>query len=133
MAFTPVSGSVAILKGGTNSNTTFAAINWSGNIDGKLKDVSNFRDGRFRLKTLQDSTWSFTVVHDSGAAEYLSANGNIVDGSVMTLKAYTDNTNSFQVPVMIATVGPKNEGPEGTVMVDVTAMQHNGVVTYPSG
>lgn len=135
MAFTPIAGSTAIIKTiQGNTNTTLAAINWSLPIDGKLKDVSNFRDGRFRVKTLQDSTLTFTVVHDAGAPEYLAANGQLVDGQVLSVQCYTGtNSNAyFAVPCMVSTVGPKNEGVEGVVMYDVTALQHNGTITYPT-
>ena len=134
MAFTPTAGPNAVIKTNfNNANTTLAAINWSLPIDAKLKDVSNFRDGRFRVKTLQDSTLSFTVVHDASAPEYLTANGGLVDGQAITAYCFTaNNANAaFTVPCMVSTVGPKNEGPEGVVMYDVTAAQHNGTITYP--
>jgi hypothetical protein len=135
MAFTPVAGQTAIIRTVVgNTNTSLAAINWTLTIDSKAKDVSNFRDGRFRVKTLQDSTLNFTVVHDAGAPEYLSANGSLIDGQVMTAYCYTNaavNT-AFTVPCIVMTVGPKNEGVEGVVMYDVTAAQHNGTITYPT-
>lgn len=135
MPFTPVAGSTAIIKlTQGNTNTVLPAINWNLPIDGKLKDVSNFRDGRFRCKTLQDSTLTFTVVHDAGAPEYLSGNGQLVDGQVINAQCFTgSNSNAyFNVPCMVSTVGPKNEGVEGVVMYDVTALQHNGTVGYPT-
>ena len=68
MAFTPVAGSNAKIVFVTNgSNSNWAAINWSLGIDPKAKDVSNFRDGRFRCKTLTDTTLTFTVIHDAAA------------------------------------------------------------------
>ena len=136
MPFTPEAGKTAIIKTIVgNTTTTLAAINWTLNIDSKAKDVSNFRDGRFRVKTLQDSTLNFTVVHDSSAPEYLSANGTLVDGQALTAQCYPSaNTNAntaFVVPAIVLTVGPKNEGPEGVVMYDVSCAQHNGTITYP--
>ncbi len=137
MPFTPEAGKTAkIITVFNNTNTTLAAINWTLNIDAKAKDVSNFRDGRFRVKTLQDSTLNFTIVHDSTAPEYLTANGGLIDGQVISAQCFTSsNTNTstaFIVPCMVQTVGPKNEGPEGVVMYDVTAAQHNGTITYPT-
>ncbi len=135
MAYTPIAGSNAkIIISANNSNANTAAINWTLNIDAKAKDVSNFRDGRFRVKTLQDSTLSFTVVHDAGAPEYLAANGLMIDGQVITAYCYTgaNSNQAYTVPAIITSVGPKNEGVEGVVMHDVTAMQHNGTIGYPT-
>ena len=118
-----------------NSNTELAAVNWNLNVDPKAKDISNFRDGRLRAKTLQDATVTCTVVHDTSAAAYLAANGSLIDGQVMTVYCYTGNsTNSnyaFIVPAMITAVNPKNGGVEDVVMIDITAALHNGTVTYP--
>lgn len=136
MPFTPEAGKTAIIKTVSgNTTTTHPAINWTLKIDSKAKDVSNFRDGRFRTKTLQDSTLEFTVVHDSAAPSYLAANGTLVDGQAITAQCFpSSNTNTntaFIVPAIVLTVGPKNEGPEGVVMYDVTCAQHNGTITYP--
>ena len=129
----PIKGQTAVIRTVVgNTNTNLAAINWTLNIDGKLKDVSNFRDGRFRAKTLQDATVSFTVVHDGSAAAYLAANGSLIDGQAMSIYCYTNTAAYFTVPAMVSTVSPKNEGVEGVVMIDVTAVMHNGTVTYAS-
>jgi hypothetical protein len=137
MALTPIAGQFGKLVTQFNStNTTAAAINWNLTVDPKAKDVSNFRDGRFRAKTLQDATWSATIVHDSAAAEYLAANGGLVDGQIVTAYLYVGNSSSnanyaFTVPSMITSVGPKNEGVEGVIMYEVQGALHNGTVTYP--
>ncbi len=136
MPFTPTGPGAKIITVFNNTNTTAAAINWTLAIDPKPKDVSNFRDGRFRLKTLQDATLSFTVVHDSSAPEYLASGGALVDGQVIVAQCFTSsNTNTataFIVPCMVTSVSAKNEGVEGVVMYDVTAMLHNGAITYPT-
>lgn len=135
MPFTPIAGSVAKIITNTNStNSTLPAINWTLDIDPKAKDVSNFRDGRFRVATLQDSTLTFTVVHDASAPEYLASGGLLVDGRVITAYCYTgaNSNQAYTVPAIITSVGVKNEGVEGVVMHDVTAMQHNGTITYPT-
>ncbi len=137
MSFTPTAGPNAkIITVFNNTNTTLAAINWTLSIDAKAKDVSNFRDGRFRVKTLQDSTLNFTLVHDSASPENLAANGGLIDGQIISAQCFTSaNTNTataYIVPCIVMTVGPKNEGPEGVVMFDVTAAQHNGTITYPT-
>ncbi len=137
MPFTPEAGKTAIIKTAFNStNTTLAAINWTLAIDPKAKDVSNFRDGRFRVKTLQDATLSFTVVHDSTAPEYLVSGGALIDGQIIQGICFpSSNTNTstaFLVPAMVTSVSVKNDSPEGAVMYDVTASLHNGTVTYPT-
>lgn len=138
MAATAVSGQYAKLVTNYNStNTTAAAINWTLNIDPKAKDISNFRDGRLRAKTLQDATWTATVVHDAGAAEYLTANGGLIDGQIITAYFYVGNSSTntnyaFTVPSMITATSPKNDGPEGVVMYEIQGGLHNGTVTYPT-
>lgn len=138
MAATTLAGQFAKLVTNFNStNTTVAAINWTLTIDPKVTaGVSNFRDGRLRAKTLQDATWSATVVHDTGAAEYLAANGGLIDGQVITAYFYVGNSSSnanyaFTVPSMITMITPKNEGVENVVMYEVQGGMHNGTVTYP--
>jgi hypothetical protein len=133
MPLTPVTGQTAVIRTVVgNSNTSLAAINWTLNIDAKAKDVSNSRDGRFRVKTLQDSTVSCTVVHDGSTAAYLAANGSLIDGQVMTIYCYTNTNAYFTVPAIITNVNPKSEGVEGVVMIDIQAAQHNGTITYPA-
>jgi hypothetical protein len=137
MALTPVTGQQALLKVNvSNTNATLAAINWTLEIDPKAKDVSNFRDGRFRAKTLQDATLTTTVVHDAAAAEYLAANGGLIDGATGTAYCFASNSTNtnaaYIVPFMITKHSPKNDGPEGIVMVEIQAMLHNGTVTYPT-
>lgn len=136
MATTPVIGQNAKIRTIVgNTNTELAAVNWTLEIDPKAKDFSNFKDGRMRVKTLQDATVTCTVVHDTAAAEYLAANGGLIDGQALTVYCFMgNNTNTnaaFIVPSIITKVSPKNDGPEGLVMVEVQASLHNGTVTYP--
>jgi len=137
MAFNSTAGQQAKLVVNFNgTNTVLAAINWTLNIDPKAKDVSNFRDGRFRKKTLQDATVTATVIHDADASEYLTANGGLVDGQVVTMYCFVGNSSSntnyaYIVPSMITNVTPKNGGAEDVVQLDITTSLHNGTVTYP--
>lgn len=136
MALTALAGQYAKIRVvAGNTNTELAAVNWTLNIDPKAKDVSNFRDGRLRAKTLQDATVTCTVVHDTSAAQYLAANGALIDGQVLTVYCYTGNSTNtnyaFTVPAMITSVVPKNGGVEDVAMMDITASLHNGTVTYP--
>jgi hypothetical protein len=132
----PLSGKLAAIKVNSGSNTaTLAAMNWSLEIDPKAKDVSNFRDGRFRAVTGQDATWTATIVHDTSAAAWLSANGGLVDGAVVTAYCFmANNTNTntaFIVPSMITKLNPKAGGFEDVVQIEITGMLHNGSITYP--
>ena len=134
MSFAPVSGALAkatVDVGG--SPVVFPSINWKLDIDPKLKDVSNFRDGRFRKKTLQDATLTLTLVWDSAAQPNAAANGGIVDGAAISVKCYVDEsaTKFFLVPGVIGSIGAANAGPEDVIMLDITVNLSGGVVTYP--
>lgn len=134
--FTPTSGSIAVLTvqmaGGTLQ--TVPAVNWTLEVDGKLFDASNFRDGRFRVPTLLDSTVTATLVWDSAEQQTkLTATGMRI-GATGSVKCYTDATHFFVVPVIVGTLGIKNDGPEGVVMQDVSLSQssQSGVAfAYP--
>lgn len=133
---TPLAGQLAKIKVNYNGNTSIlAATNWSLEIDPKAKDVSNFRDGRFRAPTGQDATVTATIVHDTSAAAYLAANGGLVDGQIVTFYCFmSNNTNTncaYIVPSIITKLNPKAAGFEDVVMLEVTGMLHNGTVTYP--
>jgi len=136
MAFTPTAGQFAVLKitpsGGAQS--TQPAINWKIGHDGKLKDVSNFRDGRVQAKTLPISTLAATLVWDSAANPTLAANGQIQPGQNIVANCYTDpaTTKPIVFTGMIATVNPGNEGVEGVVMIDFTATESGGALAYPN-
>ena len=135
MAFTPTAGQFGLCKvtpsGG--SSTSVPAINWNLSDDGKPKDVSNFRDGRSRVATLADSTLSATLVWDSAANPTLNTNGGISRGNAIVANLYTDpaSTKPIVFTGIIATLGPKNEGVEGVIMMDFTALQSGAAVTYP--
>lgn len=134
MATTPTAGPVAIIKtkgGSESSAATKPAINWKLDIDPKAKDYSNFKDGRTRVKTLQDAILTFTLVYDNAANPFLSANGGLTDGSTILADCYTDATNFFALSACITKVSPGISGMEDVLMADVEASLI-GVVTYPT-
>ncbi len=136
MAFTPLVGKLAKIKTNSGGNTVeLAAVNWTLEIDPKLKEGTNFRDGRFRAATMQDATVTATVVHDTAAAAYLAASGGLIDGAAITFYCFmANNTNTntaYIVPAMISKLTPKASGVEDLVQIEVQAQLHNGTVTYP--
>lgn len=135
MAFTPVAGSTAKIKvsmtEGT-ANTTLPGVNWKLNYDPKLKDVSNFRDGRFRAATLEDATIDVTLVFDAADPYTKAAVTGLRGGVAGSAELFHDGTKKWVVPIKVGTIGETNEGVEGVVMVDVQLLQHNGAVIYPS-
>jgi hypothetical protein len=135
MAFTPTAGQTAVLKlsmtGGT-ADTIVPGVNWKLNLDAKTRDVSNFRDGRARIGTLADATLSVSMVWDSAEQQTKASSGTGIRlGVTGTAKCFTDASKFFSVPVIVAQVGPNNEGVEGVVTNDVT-FELNGSITYPT-
>lgn len=128
MPFTPVAGGTAKV---TVGSTDIPAINWSLAIDGKVKDVSNFRDGRSKVGTLTDATLSATVVWDSADLPTASGAANLRASVSVAIKCYVDAVKYFTATYVISTIGPKNEGPEGVMMMDFTAGL-SGTLTYPT-
>ncbi len=127
MAFTPVAGPVAILKIGT---TTVPGINWKLNIDGKLANVSNFRDGRWNAETLDDVDLSFSVVWDAAAPP---SDTNLLDlrpGITVAAKCFTDSTHFFLLNAIVGTVEPGIDSMESVIMYPVTA-KIQGSITWP--
>jgi hypothetical protein len=140
MSFTPTAGMFAAAQLGpgaigTNTNITVPGINWNLDHDAKAHDVSNFRDGRRRTGTLPDYTLTLTLVWDSAANPLLPANGGVALGSLLNVTLYTEATNNNEKawfgPVIVSKLGPKNEGVEGVVMMDVTC-DANGTLVPPS-
>ena len=140
MAFTPTAGMFAKLSlslvGGV-ATTVLPGTNWKFNIDAKTKDVSNFRDGRARVGTLEDSDITMTAWHDQSAPDYLASGGtptgpNVVHAITGTAQLYVDTTHYYSVGVIVSKIGAQNEGVEGVVSREIT-LQQNGTLTYPTG
>jgi hypothetical protein len=128
VSFTPTAGPVAIIKIGT---ATIPGINWTLGIDPKIKDVSNFRDGRITAATLQDADLSFTVVWDQDAEPTATSGPNLRDGAVITAQLYTSSSAYFSVTAQVSHVEPALSGMEDVLMYSVQA-KLNGSVTYPT-
>jgi hypothetical protein len=132
---TPSIGPVAVLKlkgGSLGSAAVVPGINWKIDIDPKLKDVSNFKSGRFRAPTLGDCTFSTTLVYDTSTNPFLDANGGLKAGAVITADCYVDATNFFEVPLMISKVGAEVSALEDVTMCAIEAQLHDGTVAYPA-
>ena len=141
MAFTPTVGQVAQVKltcgaGGT-ADWIGPGINWKLNIDPKVVDKSNFRDGRIRNKTMQDADGTLTLVYDQNDSPFKTTGGNVLDGLSGTAKFFVDATHYFSCPFIIAGVGVENPGMEDDLMLDITInLSSDGThstVTYPTG
>lgn len=132
MSFTPTQGAVAVftltMVGG--SLQTVPGVNWKLDLDGKLADTSNFRDGRSKSGTLPDGTLTCTLVWDAGEQPTKVADTGLRLGVGGIAKCYTDATHFFSVPVVCGTIGLDNGGVESVLMVDTT-FGLNGAITYP--
>jgi hypothetical protein len=113
------------------SATEYAAMNWTLNLDGKVVDYSNFKDGRVRVATLDDATVSFQVPYNEEDKPEDNPY-NLKVGNAFALRLYVNSSQTvyYNVPVVIETVGVSVAGPEDIAKLDVTAGLH-GSVTYP--
>lgn len=117
------------------------AINWSLSDMAKSRDVSNFRDGRYRIGTLGDATLTFTMVWDASEPPFLTTSGGLKRGARVTCVLYTDNDctpdKAYHVPGLVDQCDLKNEGVEGTLLYDCTVLLSGsptywGEITYPT-
>lgn len=127
--FHPTSGAVAIL---VVSGGTVPGINWKFNFDPKLKDVSNFRDGRVKAGTLPDGNVSVRLVYDKSKPPTAAGGYNLRPGATGSAKLYVDDTNFWTVPYVVGPIGPENPGVEDVVYQDVTLEYSNGDIVYPA-
>ena len=134
MAFTPVSGRYAyITDNATPTPNVYPGVNWTLNIDPKLDDVSNFRDGRQRSPNLGDADVSLTVIYDQDKPPDKTTGLNLIAGQEVTVKLYVNNSQSlfYQIQCRVGAVATKNEGVEKTVKQDIKLHQ-SGTLTYPA-
>jgi uncharacterized protein YaiE (UPF0345 family) len=125
---TAVKGKFCKVEAGT---TSLPAVNWNLSLDGNLDDISNFRDGRKRVGTLDDATLTFSVVEDEDATT-LGAAG-LKMGDTVTVKCYTNNAASkfFIVPSIIGQVTPKVDDVTKALRVDFSASL-SGTIVWPT-
>lgn len=136
MSFTPVKGKFAYVTDNTSPTPNiYPGVNWTLNLDPKLEDCSNFRDGRQRDDTLADSDVTMTLIFDQDKPPDKAGSGalNLRGGALVTLKLYVDNAQTlfYQIPCKVGQVTPKNEGVEKVLKYDVKFHQH-GAITYPA-
>jgi hypothetical protein len=112
----------------TVNGSTFElpARSWNLTIDGKIKDVSNTRDGRYRIGGLVDATGTVEMPLDG--AIYTPRPKDVV-----TLKLYSDYGNlKFYGLAAIITSQDPNVNLEGEFMVRLPFSLSSGTVTYPT-
>jgi len=137
MSFQPTTGKVAkltISMAGGKADWLGPGINWKLNVDPKLVDKSNFRDGRLKNPTLTDATCNLTLVYDK--ADPLFKTGataaSVLAGASGTAKLYVDDTAFYTMPFVIGPVGVENPGMEDDVMVDLELSLSGGDITPPT-
>jgi hypothetical protein len=126
MPTNPTGGSVAVLKIGT---ATIPAMDWKLDMDAKLKDVANFKDGRHQKSGLADADFSAKILWDADLMPHDPAGSGIVPGAAIICLCYTSATKFFSAPIAIAKCTASSEI-EGVVMYDVTGKQ-NGPIVFP--
>jgi hypothetical protein len=126
MPTNPTGGSVAVLKIGT---ATVPAMDWKLDMDAKLKDVANFKDGRRQKATLADADFSAKVLWDADAMPHDPAGLGLVPGAEIIAKCYTDSVKFFSAPIVIAKCTATSEI-ENVLMYDITGKQ-NGPIVFP--
>jgi hypothetical protein len=129
----PTPGQVAVLKatiGAGSTDYVFPAINWKLSVDGKVVDVSNFRDGRYKVGTLPDATLTFTLIWDANDEPTSTAAASVRTGLQGSAKCYTDSTHYFVVPICVSTADVNNDGVEDVLKLDVSCGL-SGQITYP--
>ncbi|MFO0887541.1 MAG: hypothetical protein U0790_00180 [Isosphaeraceae bacterium] len=134
--FTPVKGKFAhVTDNTTPTPNIYPGVNWTMNIDPKLEDASNFRDGRQRDDNLADADVSMTLIFDQDKPPDKAGSGalGLRAGAAVTLKLYVDNAQTlfYLLPCKVGPVSPKNEGVEKLLKYDVKFFLH-GAITYPA-
>lgn len=126
MPTNPTAGSVAVFKIGSN---LVPGMDWKLSIDGKIKDVANFKDGRHKKVTLPDATFTSKVLFDADDPPYDPSGLNFVEGAEITALLYVDATHFYSVPLVIGKIDIESEI-EGVLMYNISAEQ-NGPITRP--
>jgi len=115
-----------------DTEVVYTAMNWRLPLDGKQKDISNFRDGRRKANTLTDATFSADVVWDPDDPPTTEANMGLRLGMNLKVRCYTDETHFFEVFVKVATISPALANIDGdVVMMPFTAGLNNNEIVYP--
>lgn len=124
MPTNPTGGSVAVLKIGTD---IVPAMDWELDMDAKLKDVANFKDGRHQKVTLPDADFKTKVLYDADDPPHDPAGLGIFPGAEIVALCYVSATKFYQAPIVIGKCSVKSEI-EGVVMVDVDGKQNGPII-----
>jgi hypothetical protein len=126
-----VSGDHCQLK--TNA-TTVPADQWELNIDAKLKEVHNSRDGRKRIRGKADSDGNFHIWYDTGSGQQPTdpAGAGIIEGAVVTGQFYIDSTHFYALQIIIGKISPAIGGFDEAAGIKVEFALESGSVTYPT-
>lgn len=130
MAISPYSGASAVCTVGATPYT-LPGTNWRLSVDAKVKDTSNFRDGRLKTETLHDANFTIDIIWDTAAEPNVTAGGGLVPGASMTVNFQVGSSKNFTGTFIIATVEPENPGLEDVVMYHVTG-ELIGSLTFPT-
>lgn len=126
------SGPSGLLKIPGTTPIVLPVAKWDLTIKGNNRDVSNARDGRYRIPGLQDAEGSFNMPYDSASDPNLAAGGGLVAGTTVTLNLYVDGaTNFYAGAFIIDEVGPAMEI-EGEIQFNVKFSLQSGTVTPPA-
>lgn len=130
---TATSGATAVLAiGGTVAANVVPGINWKLTYDPKLKDISNFRDGRSKKDTLPDGSVTLRLIWDASNPATKASGFNLRAAATVTAYCFVDATNYFVLPGIVGPIGPENPGLEDVVGMDVTIEYSNGTFVYPA-
>lgn len=114
------------------TEVVLTAMNWRANFDPKLKDISNFRDGRRKAGTLPDGTMTCDVVWDPDDPPTTEANMGLRMNAAVTIRAYTDETHFWEAPFKVGQISPAMANIDGDVVMMPVSFGLNGSVTYPT-
>lgn len=124
---TPTGGAIAIVKIGT---LTLPGMDWKLEIDPKLKDISNFLDGRKKIKTLQDGKFTSKIIWDQDEVPTDPAGMNLVDGASVTVHAFVDATRFFVIAGLVAKLTP-GSAMEDALTMDIEVDLSGASIIYP--
>jgi hypothetical protein len=120
----PTGGAIAVLKKGT---AVVPAMDWKLDMDSKLKDVANFKDGRRQKATLPDADFSAKMLFDADDMPHDPAGLGFVPGAEVSVNGYVSLTKFYVIPITIAKCTVSSEI-ENIVMYDVTGKQNGPIV-----
>lgn len=142
MAFTPSAGLNCVVALNTVGSPALAGMNWTLDVDPRVKDVSNFTTGRMRIGTLLDATLTFQLVWDTTAQAATSSlpttgTGSMWAGNYITVYCFTSVSPTpkyFTVTGIISKVTPSLASIEDAMLynVEVSLSQSSTAVTFVS-